>query len=93
MFCAARSVAFVLSNSASWARSTASRASGVLRSTLPNCEPKSSYVLEDGHTCAQAARDFNLVAETIRNRVNVEQERRKARLLRHLPCLPGSQEP
>ncbi|MBF8188119.1 transposase, partial [Nonomuraea sp. K274] len=35
------------------------------------------YVLDDGHTCAQAARAFNLVAETIRNWVNAEKEKRK----------------
>jgi transposase len=35
------------------------------------------YVLDDGHTCAQAARAFNLIAETIRNWVNAEKERRR----------------
>lgn len=35
------------------------------------------YVLDDEHTCAQAARAFNLVAETIRNWVNAEKEKRK----------------
>jgi transposase len=36
-----------------------------------------TYVLDDGHTCAQAARAFNLIAETIRNWVNAEKEKRK----------------
>lgn len=36
-----------------------------------------SYVLDENHTCAQAARAYNLVAETVRNWVNAERERRK----------------
>ncbi|MFC5835959.1 transposase [Nonomuraea insulae] len=36
-----------------------------------------SYVLDGNHTCAQAARAYNLVAETIRNWVNDEKKKRK----------------
>jgi transposase len=36
-----------------------------------------SYVLDGNHTVAQAARAYNLVAETIRNWVNAEKEKRK----------------
>jgi transposase-like protein len=35
-----------------------------------------AYVLDASHTPAEAARDFGLVAETVRNWVNAEKKRR-----------------